>query len=63
MHRKSNLLPQHPKTVRVGEQFQLVYTLNGRGSNFRGPRFEGFQNLSGPKLFEAVLMFRLLMVV
>jgi len=37
-----------PKTVRVGEQFQLVYTLNGRGSNFRGPRFEGFQNLSGP---------------
>ncbi len=36
------------KTVRMGEQFRLVYTLNARGSDFKGPRFEGIQNLSGP---------------
>ena len=36
------------KTVRVGEQFRLIYTLNAKGSNFKGPKFDGFQNLSGP---------------
>lgn len=34
--------------VRTGERFRLVYTLNGEGSNFRPPAFEGFEILSGP---------------
>ncbi len=34
--------------VRVGERFQLVYTVNGEGQNFRPPSIEGFDVLSGP---------------
>ncbi|MCF8368321.1 MAG: BatD family protein [Bacteroidales bacterium] len=35
-------------TVRVGERFQLVYTLNAEGRNFRPPSFEKFSVLGGP---------------
>jgi len=34
--------------VRVGERFQLVYSVNGEGKNFRPPTIEGFDVLSGP---------------
>lgn len=34
--------------VRVGERFQLVYSVNGEGKNFRPPSIEGFDVLSGP---------------
>ncbi len=34
--------------VRVGERFQLVYTVNGEGQNFKPPAIEGFDVLSGP---------------
>lgn len=34
--------------VRVGERFQLVYSVNGEGKNFRPPVIEGFDVLSGP---------------
>jgi len=34
--------------VRTGERFNLIYTLNADGSNFRGPQFENFRILSGP---------------
>ena len=34
--------------VRVGERFQLVYSVNGEGKNFRAPAIAGFDVLSGP---------------
>lgn len=34
--------------VYVGERFNLVYTLNAEGNNFRGPDFKDFLVLSGP---------------
>ena len=34
--------------VSLGETFVLSYTLNGQGTDFRGPRFNGFEILSGP---------------
>ncbi len=34
--------------VREGEQFRLVYTVNGQGSGFSAPKFDGFRVLSGP---------------
>ncbi len=34
--------------VRTGERFQLTYTVDAEGKNFRGPAFKGFQVLSGP---------------
>jgi len=34
--------------VRTGERFQLVYSVNGEGKNFRPPSIEGFNILSGP---------------
>ncbi|MBE9481498.1 MAG: BatD family protein, partial [Bacteroidetes bacterium] len=36
------------KVVEVGEQFQLTYTLNAQGTNFRGPALNDFLVLSGP---------------
>jgi len=37
------------KNVRVGERFQVSFTLaNGKGKEFDPPEFEGFQVLSGP---------------
>ncbi|MBN1338300.1 MAG: protein BatD [Bacteroidales bacterium] len=35
-------------TVAVGEKFNLVYTLNAEGENFRGPAMPDFNVLSGP---------------
>ncbi|MGP8215806.1 MAG: BatD family protein [Bacteroidia bacterium] len=35
-------------TVGVGDQFQIDFTLDGNGSNFTPPSFEGFQNAGGP---------------
>ncbi|MCK4288434.1 MAG: protein BatD [Bacteroidales bacterium] len=34
--------------VEVGKQFQLTYTLNAQGTNFRGPALNDFLVLSGP---------------
>jgi len=34
--------------VTVGERFQVTFTLNGEGSNFKAPDFKGFSVLSGP---------------
>lgn len=34
--------------VSVGETFNLTYTLNAQGVNFRGPRITGFTVLTGP---------------
>ena len=34
--------------VRIGERFNLVYTLNAEGSSFRGPVMENFNVLAGP---------------
>jgi len=34
--------------VRSGERFNLTYTLNAEGSNFRGPDIEKFNVLTGP---------------
>ncbi|CAN5540863.1 BatD family protein [soil metagenome] len=41
-------------TVGVGEQFQLTYTLNTKGSNFRGPDLSAFAVLSGPNTSQSV---------
>lgn len=35
-------------TVAVGERFQVSFSLNTNGSNFKAPSFEGFSILSGP---------------
>jgi len=35
-------------TVSVGESFTLTYTLNSQGGDFRGPRLNGFDVISGP---------------
>jgi hypothetical protein len=34
--------------VYVGERFNLIYTLNAEGNNFRGPNIQGLMVLSGP---------------
>ncbi len=34
--------------VTVGERFQVTFTINSDGSNFKGPDFKGFSVLSGP---------------
>ncbi len=34
--------------VRTGERFNLVYTVNAEGSNFKGPNFKNFNILTGP---------------
>jgi uncharacterized membrane protein len=34
--------------VSLGETFILTYTLNNQGTDFRGPRINGFEILSGP---------------
>lgn len=34
--------------VGVGEQFQIVFSLNGRGDNFKAPSFSEFNFLGGP---------------
>ena len=35
-------------SVSLGESFTLTYTLNSQGSDFRGPRLNGFDVISGP---------------
>ncbi len=35
-------------TVSIGESFTLTYTLNSQGGDFRGPRLNGFDVISGP---------------
>ncbi|MBM3436230.1 MAG: protein BatD [Bacteroidetes bacterium] len=37
-----------PASVQTGDRFNLVYTLNAEGRNFRGPAMDGFNVLSGP---------------
>lgn len=34
--------------VTVGERFQVTFSLNGDGSDFKGPQFKGFTVLGGP---------------
>ena len=34
--------------VRIGERFQLVYSLNAEGQNFRGPDIKGINIVGGP---------------
>ena len=34
--------------VRIGERFNLIYSLNAEGNSFRGPEFKNFQVLTGP---------------
>ena len=34
--------------VRIGERFQLVYSLNAEGQNFNAPSFEKFRVIAGP---------------
>lgn len=34
--------------VRVGERFQLTYSVNAEGQNFRGPDLNKFRVLGGP---------------
>ncbi len=34
--------------VRIGERFNLIYSLNAEGSSFRGPDFKNFRMLTGP---------------
>jgi len=36
--------------VAVGETFNLIYSLNGQGVNFRGPQIRGMNVLSGPNM-------------
>lgn len=38
----------NPPSVSVGEQFQLTFTLNGSGKNFKAPPFPDFNVLMGP---------------
>ncbi|MGE5424740.1 MAG: BatD family protein, partial [Syntrophothermus sp.] len=37
-------------TVTVGETFNLSYSLNAQGENFRGPSISGFNVMSGPNM-------------
>jgi hypothetical protein len=37
-----------PSTLQSGDRFNLVYSLNAEGRNFRGPEIEHFMVLSGP---------------
>ncbi len=37
-----------PREVSLGEQFQIVFSVNANGSNFIGPQITGFSVLSGP---------------
>ncbi len=41
-------------TVGVGEQFQVTFTLNGEGQNFRSPDLSSFNVLSGPNFSSSV---------
>jgi hypothetical protein len=34
--------------IQVGQRLKVSYVLNSKGTNFRGPKFYGFQVLSGP---------------
>lgn len=34
--------------VRIGERFNLIYSLDAEGNSFRGPEFKDFQVLTGP---------------
>lgn len=37
-----------PSQVQVGQRFQIIWELNGSGSNFTPPKIEDFQVLGGP---------------
>ncbi len=37
-----------PREVGLGEQFQIVFSVNANGTNFIGPQMTGFSVLSGP---------------
>ena len=37
-----------PQEVSLGEQFQIVFSVNANGTNFIGPQITGFSVLSGP---------------
>lgn len=40
--------------VHVGERITVTYSVNGEGSNFKGPNFKGFTVLSGPMQSQSV---------
>lgn len=40
--------------VPFGERFTISFTINGEGSNFKGPSFKGFTVLSGPMQSQSV---------
>lgn len=41
---------QAPRQVVLGQQFQLIFTVNGEGSNFMSPDIANFDILSGPMM-------------
>lgn len=45
---QSTLTVSAPAVVSQSEVFQVVFTANGRASDFKEPSFDGFQVLSGP---------------
>lgn len=36
------------EVVELGERFQLIYTLNAEGDNFKGPNLKDFRHIMGP---------------
>lgn len=40
--------------VSMGEQFEITYTLNGSGKNFKAPNFDDFIVLSGPNQSQSI---------
>lgn len=44
-----------PNVVAVGERFQLIYTVNSRGSDLQVPTFENFDRLMGPSPSQSVV--------
>lgn len=41
-------------TISMGDQFEVTYTLNGNGKNFKAPNFEDFLVLSGPNQSQSI---------
>lgn len=39
--------------VEVGERFQLTYTLNAEGDNFKGPDLKNFRHIMGPSTYSS----------
>jgi len=52
----AKLTAEAPRAVIAGEKFQLVYTANAEGSDFRLPAIDGFQVLMGPSTSQKTYM-------